>query len=315
MPKFPIDLPPEYHFSIDFKTYSRPNPISGQINLSSPATASLLGSGTELHAANASGDTINLPIPSNIINNLKLNWTQEAAMVGSGLTDFVGDITSGKQVSSDTIGADLGAIGIGSIKEVGGIVSRMLGGDGVSSIPGTMAGGAIGASAKTVMQKSGVALNPVLTQFFSNPDFKRHEFAWKFAPENEQETQELRNIIDQITFNALPGIATGGLFFTYPSIALLNIITGDTSPYNFQPCVVENISVNYAGAGAPSWFARTSGPTVVEMHVNFLEIILNTRDNWKTPYQSPLDFTSGLGSFDPSGFRSKIASIFGNGQL
>jgi hypothetical protein len=308
--RYPNDLPFDYHFSIQFKTYSRPNPFTGKINLNDPAHAQFGLEKTGIAAAPAFGDPIFLPIPSNIINALSLKWDQESALLGQSMVQTFSDAQNG---TKDALGRDIAGLGIGASQIIGNVIGSFFP---ATTQTGAAAGGAVGgaisAAGKSVLQASGVALNPVLTQFFSNPDFKRHEFAWKFAPENQDESYALKNIIDRISYNALPGTAAGGLFFTYPSIALLNIHTGDTTPYKFQPCVVENVTVNYAGAGAPSWFARTSHPTVVEVHIRFLEIILNTRDNW-SGYDTPLDFSSGLSSWVTGGTTNpsdKLSTFF-----
>ena len=251
--KFPNDLTEKYYFDLKFKTYSRPDPFSGTINLGEPAT----------NASTGSGD-IRLPIPSNIVDTQRLAWKQEENIDG----------LPGATMSVEGGNSDL----VSGITRVGAYELAKAASAGVSAA--TLGSRSVGSPADLALQKMGLALNPVLTQTFKHPEFKEHHFSWTLAPEDEIESSTLQSIIDTIKMQSLPDIAFGGAFFKYPSIAMIRIFTGvNKNLYNFQPCVVTSFSVNYAPRGVPSWFGKTNAPVMVTLDVTFLEIILNTRKN------------------------------------
>jgi hypothetical protein len=249
--KFPSDLTDRYYFDLKFVTYSRPNPFSGKINLGSPAIGAAPGSGN-----------LRLPIPAHMVDSQTLKWVQDENLDG-----LIG-------ASVDFVSGDLAESGANALNQ-GGRLMEML-----SNAARFASYGALGDLMGYTLQKSGLALNPVLTQTFKHPEFKSHQFSWRLAPGTRGETRVLQTIIDTIKHNALPDIAAGGAFFTYPSIAMIQIHTGNNGPlYNFQPCVVQNITVNWAPQGVPSFLVETNGPTMVQIDLTLIEIILNTRSN------------------------------------
>jgi hypothetical protein len=135
-------------------------------------------------------------------------------------------------------------------------------------------GNALGIDVPQALQLGGLAQNPFLTVLFQSPAFKRHSFSWKLAPNNAQESNSLREIINAFKSNMLPGMSpnAGGTLLTYPNMAIINLYPDETFLYKFKPCVVESLNVNYAVGGQPSFFKGTNAPTLVQIDVNFLEI-------------------------------------------
>lgn len=279
--KFPFDLSETYYFDLKFKTYTRPSPFTGKINLSDPAIGAAPGSGA-----------IKLPIPGNIVEDQKLNWQQERDALATGaaidaLSGLAGLAGVGLSNPTDKFG-DSGAAAL----LIGAGLAQ-----GVASAAAFAATGQQEDPVSAILQRSGLAMNPVLTQQFKHPEFRQHVFSWTFAPTTEYESQSIQSIIDTIKEQSLPDINAGGAFFSYPSIAMIQIYTGNNGNlYPFQPCVITNVSVNYAPMGVPSFFAKTNAPTMIKLDVSFLEIILNTRSNWKTStsgFVSGFDFSLG----------------------
>jgi hypothetical protein len=266
---FPADLPERYYFDLKFKTYSRPSPYTGKVNLSAPA----------LFAAQ-SGGNIRLPVPANIVDTQRLAW-QQAENIG-GIAEAVADGITGQMDEF-----------------LGGIVSQLgyVGSQFSSMLKNGVQRGVLlntGDIAAYALQRAGLAMNPVLTQMFKHPEFKEHSFSWRFAPERPQESAILQLIINTIKEQSLPDVASGGAFFSYPAIAMIQIYTGNNgSLYNFQPSVITSVSANYAPMGVPSFFSGTNAPTMVDLSINFLEIILNTRSNMNHENVSGFDFSLG----------------------
>jgi hypothetical protein len=273
---FPSDLSSKYYFDLKFMTYSRPNPFSSTVNLSAPAKSIIPGAGGAAPATLAGSNGIRLPIPGNLVNTQKLDW-QQANNVG-GVAEAGFYAVQGKGDSA------AGALA----RSITGMVKQ--GSDDVSS----MLWGQAGNPLQFAMQLSGLAMNPVLTQMFKNPEFKVHQFSWTLAPESDEETYVLQEIIDTINENALPDTSAGGAFFTYPSIAMVQIVSGAYGNlYNIQPAVVTSVTANFTPKGMYAPFVGTNGPVEVSIDLTLLEIVLNTRSNYKGGNVSGFDFTLG----------------------
>jgi hypothetical protein len=183
----------------------------------------------------------------------------------------------------------------------------------VSSIGASVAnavqngGGVLGDATAIALQSSGLAVNPALTVLFKHPEFKTHQFSWTFSPNNEAESNVLRGIIQTIKKASLPTSQGGGAFFGYPNMVLMRLSNQDTT-YSFQPCVITNVTANFAPTGAPSFFAKNRHPNVVTLSISFLEIILNTRNNMGGG--NVVDGLSGVGS-TYNAITSAISSALG----
>lgn len=264
---FPVDLPQRYYFDLKFKTYSRPSPYSGKVNLSTPA----LG-------AAQSGGNIRLPVPANIIDSQRLAWQQDNST--GGLVEMAADGVTG----------ELDAAGAGLSNVLGGFLGGVSAD--IKSITNKWTYLNTGDAAAYAMQRAGLAMNPVLTQMFKHPEFKEHSFTWRLAPETANESAVLQQIINTIKEQSLPDAAFGGAFFSYPAIAMIQIHTGNNgSLYNFQPSVITSVTANYAPMGVPSFFANSNAPTMVELSISLIEIILNTRSNMNGQLVSGFDFS------------------------
>jgi Tail-tube assembly protein len=285
--RYPIDLPDKYYLSINFKKYERPSVFDSLLNLITIPNGQIV-----------------LPIPSNLVDRQDLNWTAEdgyaaeALSIGSGSdVGALGIITSGRALSGlgDFIAGSLGANDVNK--------------KALERTNAERTGQAIGKSgaslANALLQKSGLTLNPMLTQMFNSPEFKQHQFSWKFSPDNITESKTLQSIIDTIKYQSLPNVQGGGAFFGYPSIAEIKIKTGSRELYKLKPCVVTSVSVNYAPTGIPSFFHIDSHASEIEFSASFIEIILNTRNN--TEEKGNFDF--GLGSTNNTSFDNFTGGI------
>lgn len=200
---------------------------------------------------------IRLPVPNQLSDNQQVNFEQAAASspaVGAGIeqglrggSGFTGSIASG-------VMANLGAR--------------------AEQAAGAIAGSLTGASTGEMLQLGGLAQNPFLTVLFKSPNFKKHQFSWKLAPNNAQESNTIRDIVNTFKSNMLPAMApnAGGTLLTYPNIAIISLYPDETFLYKFKPCVIESLDVNYAVGGTPSFFKGTNAPTIVQISINLLEI-------------------------------------------
>lgn len=144
-------------------------------------------------------------------------------------------------------------------------------GQNLSSIAAA-AGGLAGAAA-------GVALNPFLWMLFKQPAFKEYNFTWILTASNEEESNDIRTVINYLKENMLPGQALP-LLYTYPNIALIKFLPNDKFMFRFKPCAVQSVAVDYTTAG-PSFFKKTEAPTIITLSVSLKEIDLWTQQDYR----------------------------------
>jgi hypothetical protein len=205
---------------------------------------------------------VRLPVPNQLAETFNVSYDSSAS-------------------ANSTIGAAIegglqGRNGVGSSGNVfGSIASAVTGAIGGKAVDTAAAlGTKAGLDVPQALQLGGLAQNPFLTVLFKSPNFRKHTFSWKLMPNNEQESNTVREIIQTFRSNMLPALApnAGGTLLTYPNMAIINLYPDETLLYKFKPCVVESLTVNYAAGGQPSFFKGTNAPTHIELSISLLEI-------------------------------------------
>lgn len=222
-----------------------------------------------------SNGTIRIPIPDNIRDNMSVTYGSTSfsgptgMAVGAGLESLAG--SRGQTASGEPTFANYAS------RAANAAVSALSGA--ATGLANELAGDA----GKAAQAYFGVAVNPYQTVLFEKPEFKSHNFSWKFMPRDESESGTIRNIIRTFQYHMLPGVSEGiGLFFSYPSMVVVSLFPSSEFLYRFKPCVVKSVNVNYAAGAAPSFFKRTAAPTAITMSIELQEI----------EYWTNKDFTS-----------------------
>jgi hypothetical protein len=209
--------------------------------------------------------TVRLPIPSNLSDTLSQTYGTESLgpMVGAALE---GASQGGPATGSATAGEALANFASNVPNVLGGAIS----------------GGALKAAqdfssdefGRAVSAYTGLAANPYQTILYKNPNFKKHSFTWRLTPKDEDESARIRNLVRIFQYHSSPGISEAGygLFFSYPSMVMIQLFPQTEFLYKFKPCVVEKVSVNYAASSSPSFFKRTNAPTSVIFSIDLTEI-------------------------------------------
>jgi hypothetical protein len=209
---------------------------------------------------------IRLPIPSNLVEQTSVSYDKSAELgsVAGSVVDTLSPNAGG------TAGRNAGAIASGVA--VGAIRNVTTGAERLSGLP-------IGAAASSL---TGITPNPFQTVLFKSPDFRAHTFAWKFSPTSSEESETLYNIINTFKYHSLPGLlGSGGVLFSYPEILKINFQPANATRflYQFKPCVVESITVNFTPANGPSFFRDTLAPTAVEFTIRVQEVEIWTKSD------------------------------------
>lgn len=208
---------------------------------------------------------IRLPIPENLVEQTTLDYPRQelGSAAGAAVEAASGITTSGSDLNSiiQRIGTVTSGIGVSALRTVGSQIAKE--------------NAAIGEAAVSVL--SGISANPFQVILFKSPQFRTHTFSWKLIPTSLAESDELKKLIDTFKYHSLPGISRlGAVFFSYPEILKINFRPSDKYLYKFKPCVVTNVTVNYA-PNSPSFVRSSSAPTAIQLSISLQEIEIMTK--------------------------------------
>lgn len=128
---------------------------------------------------------------------------------------------------------------------------------------------------------TGYSINPHLWMQFKSPALKEHQFSWTLTPNNEQESRTISEIINKFKYASLP-TEKGYVLYEYPSVVMVALHPDEKFLYKFKPCIIKSVSVDYNGAGSPSFFKNTNAPTVIKFSIELTEIQVWTKNNFYT---------------------------------
>jgi hypothetical protein len=204
--------------------------------------------------------------------------------------------------SSLAVGSALDNMTASNLTNISGIVQSVATGAAGAGLGGlnnitTKVTGDANAGAK-LLQLGGLAQNPFLTVLYNSPTFKRHTFEWTFIPENPQDAEVLKFIMNKFRYHRMPDLASGsgGLLLTYPDLVLPTIIpTGHL--YDFKQCVIESMSISYALGDTPAFAATAPGQyaaNAIKFTVKLLEVALWTKGDLldTSPYSGTMPYAS-----------------------
>jgi len=212
---------------------------------------------------------IRLPLPEELNDNLSINYSTEnlGTLIGSGLETI--DTMGSKGTFTPEAGqafAESVAAGLGAFR------NRIL--NFQNRFTGLNARAAIEAY-------SGLTFNEYQVVLFKSPNFKKHRFSWRLVPKNEKESNSIANLIKLFKFCASPGLlGQTGFLFEFPELLRVSLHPQTEYLYEFKPCVVENISVNYAPNGL-SFYKSTKAPVAVDFSISLQEVELWTKRDFE----------------------------------
>lgn len=149
----------------------------------------------------------------------------------------------------------------------------------------------------------GAAVNPNETLAFEGVDLKSYTMQWDLFPENEQDSEGIKNIVTLIRQNILPSYGSiDGLgdvnraLLNYPSVVFIELLGVDPSHWQrFKPCMISNVTVDYGGGGQVS-ILKGGKPVAVSLSITFNELSIHTKEDYPDSVQ-----TEPQGEAEPSG--------------
>lgn len=139
-------------------------------------------------------------------------------------------------------------------------------------------------AAKLAANKLGYTFNPQQQMLFEGIDFREFDLQFTFTPTSQSEAKAMRDIIKKLRYAAAPErlTASGGFFFIPPSVFELSFFFNgehNTNIAPIRPCVLQNITVDYAPNG---WSALRDGtPVQTTISLSFKEIELIDKNSIK----------------------------------
>ena len=208
------------------------------------------------------------PIPTNLNENFSVSYND--AKLGSVLGAAVATgvkVINGQQAlfSKETGTSVIEAAAVGVREGVGRIGGETL--------------------LANIDEATGVVPNPHLAAIFQDIGLRDHSFTFRFSPKNKQEADLIKKIIKTIKRRMLPGTglsgeSSTGPLFSFPDIVDISFGPKDVEPYKIKRSVLTSMTINYAPNGTPAFF-RDGSPTDIEIGLNFKEIRVVTRNDYK----------------------------------
>ena len=271
--------------------------------------------GGSAHVNQVSNDSIILPLPKNLQDNLNVKVGADelgitGAIAGSAL-NASSDILADTSQSAAQIRSMFRKSVDGAAEEAESTTSMLdlLDKSVDSALFAARAGlGAIAPDvAKGLGAGRGTAINPYATLVFSGVDLKVHTFEWLLSPDTPKEAETLKNIIRTIQGHITPemqgvigdvnptGLGRGLL--RYPSMvdAFFHGINTDFF-YKLKTCMVSQFNVDYT----PNGIALNKGgkPSAVRINMIMTEAAIHTKADY-TDTVAPS--TNGSGENDGDG--------------
>ena len=138
----------------------------------------------------------------------------------------------------------------------------------------------------------GQTLNPYLEVAFTSMGMRKFEYTFKFAPEKESETQEVRDIIQLFRFHMVPELkGKNERYLTLPSTFDIHYMYQDGNGaaventfYNkIATCVLNNVTVDYTPDGIVRSF-ESGAPTQINLTLSFDETEMLTKQKVNDGY-------------------------------
>jgi hypothetical protein len=225
---------------------------------------------------------IHLPIPANLTvaygalySNVELGLGGNVIRNNKNLTGAASELLRGSASSALSNATDLGSTDLGAL---GSAISTGFARNIIQKVGEVTNTKAIEAA----QIASGLSINPHLAALFETVGFRSHSFSYKFVAKNVQESNVIRRMISVLKYAMHPGIEaeSGGNLFSFPEQFFIRF-ADDYRPYlyDFRPCVLANMTVNYNGSGIPTFFQDTNAPVDITIDMQFNETEIVTKES------------------------------------
>jgi hypothetical protein len=114
--------------------------------------------------------------------------------------------------------------------------------------------------AKNVSAVTGYLINTYKTLVLNQPEYRKHTLSWKLSPKTHGESRKIQQALFRLRKKMTPKRFHGNqLVMEFPSIFLLFFNPNHKFLYEFKPCVLERLTINYNGGNPVPSFFRPAG--------------------------------------------------------
>ena len=221
------------------------------ISFSDYTSSTVTGAATEFNTIKTiPAGSVLLPLPKRINDVQTISWEEFSATSAAG------------------------QIG-GQLAEAAGAISKVASNFLTSTVLSSI-GSAAGSALPIAEHYAGAVINPMLWMLFKQPNFREFTFQWTLAPNNAQESLTLMNMINFFKKSALHTLSTNQFIMNYPRTANIYMLPSSQFMFEFKPCVVTSVQVDYTAGGQPSFFKGTNAPTIIGLTLSVKEMELWT---------------------------------------
>lgn len=216
----------------------------------------------------------------------RLNTAGALDDVGSALMNGASDVFDGKGLDAGDgtqTGLAIGAVGVASFAASNIGKKLKLGGLAAGGLAGATAGATV---VESLGLKAGLAINPHLAVLFKGVGLRTFAFQYKFVARNQQESNQLRDIIQKLNYHMHPDYFAGNFAFKYPDEFRIEFSQNRKDwLFNLKDCVMTDMTVNYNGEGMPLFFEDVGGPVSIDISMSFQETKIFTKRDYAENYE------------------------------
>lgn len=271
--------------------------------------------GGSSHMQEVSNDSIILPLPKNLQDNLNIKVGADelgitgalAAEATSGGAQLVGDVGNIENRLRSMFGMAKEEAGdVTAIDSLAGVLDKTL--DTGLFLARAGLGGIAPDIAKGIGAGKGTAINPYATLVFSGVDLKVHTFEWLLSPDTPEEAETLRKIIKTIQRHVTPemdgvvgeSVSKGTLgrgLLKYPSMVdcFFHGINQNFF-YKLKTCMVSQFNVDYTPNGIA--LNRGGKPSAVRINMIMTEAAIHTKADYQPDDMISVEVLPERGEFD-----------------
>ena len=255
------------------------------------------GSGISLRSSNS----VELPFPKQLVDatSLRVNAFERDVLteqIANRINNYIGGVNGGMTVSDipsviQNMGADFSQVLSGASGDtVSNIMNQVLGTnvqDVATAAQYLLRSKLPGDIQRSINNVTGQAINPRETLSFEGVNLRTHQFNWDLYPNNQADSERIRQIVNIFKRNALPRTVSiadiSKAFLEYPSTVDIRLIGVNNDHFiKFKPAMINSFTVDY-GAGGNMSFMKGGKPAGVNVSLQLTELEIETAEDYGAP--------------------------------
>ena len=255
---------------------------SNEIHLKPNKSDRMGGVGSVFNTTTRITDSVALYLPPNVQDTTSAKYegmqTGIVGLVAAGAGAFLNSMGNNDyEAASKSLLSGIKAITEEATKRAGGELV-----DALADVQGT---------AELANKAFGQATNPYMEVIFDNMDLRTFTYNFTFSPRNEDETNDVKRIIQLFRFHMAPELkGAQKRFLTLPSTFDIhymyqhspNVANENNFYTKIFTCVLQGVDTNYTPAGVRSF--DNGAPTQITMNLSFMETELLTKGKINAGY-------------------------------